>query len=148
MSSERPCYPELRAENLLGEKRAYPSWFEGRRTLVLVVWTHEQQPDAQTWLSLAGEVPVVVQPVVAPWWRVVKALMDRWLQAWAEDDEARERTVPLFVPAEELAQALGVDDRSAVTVLLVDERGGIAGRWSGPADAERLEAVRTEAEAR
>ena len=144
-AEQRTRYPELVADNLLGDVIRYPDWFQERPSLVLVVWTQEQQRVANTWLAalpeLAEQAPtlsVVENPVVAPAWKLAKGTVDGWMRSGIVESAARARTVTLYVGAPGLAKRLGIADRSTITALLVDGEGRIAKRWLGAASPERL----------
>ena len=143
-------WPSLRADNLLGETVAYPEALHGQKSLVLVVWTQEQQREANTWLAelprLERDVPGLVaieHPVVAPAWRLLKRTVDGWMRSGIPDEAGRARTVTLFVNERSIAASLGIDDRSMISVLLVDPQARIAGRWLGPASEKLLGEVVT-----
>jgi len=146
--AERAAYPTVQADNLIGEEVRLPDDLVGHATLVLVVWTQEQQLVANTWLerwpelsARAPDLRVMENPVVHPLWRLAKGTVDGWMRSGIVDEAARDRTVTLYVGAGWLAGELGIQERSTISVLLVDARGRIARRWLGPASDARLDDV-------
>ncbi|MEN0067401.1 MAG: hypothetical protein AAGA48_35045 [Myxococcota bacterium] len=138
---ERLPFPDIAADNLLGEDRAYPGWYERRTSLVLLVWTREQQRVANTWLTHVDaltqaepSLSIVEHPVVAPFYRLIKGRVDGWMRGGIPSDAARARTVTLFTGAQGFADQLGIDDRSTISALLVDANGRVAKQWRGPAN--------------
>ncbi len=145
-ATERPMFPAIEAENLLGETCRYPADLLGRTSLVLTVWTQEQQREADTWLASlarfdARGVDVIEHPVVPTRWRPMKRVVDGWMRDGIPGDSARRRTVTLFTSLRRHAARLGVVDRDEIDVVLVDDTGRIARRWRGAATGAAIDDV-------
>jgi hypothetical protein len=140
-------FPRLRARDLTGYSRWVPDAFEGRRNLVFVAFRRDQQAAIDSWAPWLASAAVSAQlgfyelPVLARRWAPMRPLIDGGMAAAVRADQARRRTMTVYGDVGGITGALGITDRTTVTIFLVDRRGQILDRATGPfeqATATRL----------
>ena len=125
-------------------------------TLVLMGLRRAHQKQVDTWLAeverLTGDHPgldVVQTPLMGPQNRLVRGIVESAMRAQFKDRAQRERLIPLYVEPEPFLAQLGISDRDAAVVLLVDGGGAVLwmGRGStGPEPLAELQATLTSSE--
>lgn len=148
-------FPEVVGINLHGDEIALPEGFAGRLNLVAVAFERAQQADVDTWIGAAErllgkydgllfyEVPTIYQanPIFRSW-------VNNGMRAGIRDDRARERTITIYVERQRFIDALAIPDLNGIEVFLIDRTGEILWRARGALDAEMLESLERELDAR
>lgn len=143
--NEPRFFPELRAENLLGESLAIPSELPGSLRLVFVAFRQRQQPRVNTWLAVGDQLEADYPglryfefPTIAWPYRIMKPVIDNGMRSGIAAREARARTITLFTNVGKFVEATGLPGTSDIAILLLDEEGRIRWRATGrhTADAE------------
>jgi hypothetical protein len=82
-------------------------------------------------------------PVLATGWRLSRGMIDSGMRAGVSDQQARERTITLYLDKDAFRQALDIPDEDTIRLLLLDASGEVLWRTEGPfteAKGQALEA--------
>ena len=144
-----PRFPEIVAENLLGESISIPDDLPGRLRVIFVAFRQRQQSQVNTWLAIADQLEADYEglryfefPTIARPYRLMKPMIDNGMRGGIPGDNARARTITLFTNVSKFVDATGLPGTDRIATLLLDSRGRI--RWSGvgPHSPEREAALR------
>jgi hypothetical protein len=133
-------FPRLQGRDLTGRTRWLPDAFGERLNLVFVAFRREQQTVIDSWATwlhgpeIANRPAFWEVPILGRRWAPIRPVIDGGMAAAVRDEQARRRTVTVYGHVEEIAEALGVPDRSTVSIILVDHDGHIVDRATGPFD--------------
>jgi len=131
-------FPAVSGEALDGTPFAAPRDLAGGRTVALVAFALEHRAELETWVpyidALVRSRPSVrarlFPGIGVP--KLMRGALVKAMKAAVTAPELRASTIPLFVNVPEFARALGIEDRSHLTVLLVEPDGRVTWRASGP----------------
>ncbi len=144
-----PRFPELTAENLLGERISIPDDLPGELRVVFIAFYQRQQPAVNTWLAagdaLEADYPGLRYfefPTIAWPYRVMKPVIDNGMRSGIPSDAARGRTITLFTRVGRFVEATGLPGTDQIAVLLLDGEGRIRWRATGVRTDEREAALR------
>ena len=85
-------------------------------------------PEVENWLAWC-EVPILGRR-----WAPMRPLIDGGMAAAVREEKARRRTMTVYGNVGKIAEALGISDRSTVSIFLVSRDGHIVDRATGPFD--------------
>ncbi|HEV7210377.1 MAG TPA: hypothetical protein VGN47_01535 [Blastococcus sp.] len=133
-------FPRLRARDLTGRARWLPDAFQEQLGLVFVAFRREQQATIDSWgpwlrrLDVEERLAFYEVPVLGRRWAPMRPVIDGGMAAAVRDETARRRTLTVYGDVGSIAEALGIADRSTVSIFLVDRDGHIMDRATGPFD--------------
>ncbi len=137
-------FPSVTGSNLERRKYDLPQDFEGELNLVFIAFQQVHQLDVNTWLPTAKQL-VAMHPGLAyyelptirsmSWFS--RAMIDGGMRMGIPDRGAREATITLYIDKRPFRAALGIPDENNIVVLLVDGRGEVQWRTTGPHDARK-----------
>lgn len=145
-------FPRLRARDLTGRARWLPDAFGAALGLVFVAFRREQQATIDSWEpwlrrpEVADRLTSYEVPVLGRRWAPMRPFIDGGMAAAVRDETARRRTLTVYGDVGTIAGALGIPDRSTLSIFLVERGGHILDRATGPFDeatAARLAAHAT-----
>jgi hypothetical protein len=146
-------FPPVAGEALDGTPFAAPRDLAGGRTVAMIAFALEHRPELESWVPYIDalvrsrrDVRARLFPGIgAP--KLMRGAIVKAMKAAVTAPELRASTVPLFVDVPKFASALGIGDRSHLTILLVEPDGRIAwrgsGRYSDAAGASLTAALRS-----
>ena len=138
MSTDR--FPRLQGRDLTGRTRWLPEAFGERLNLVFVAFRRDQQAMIDSWATwlqapeVANRLAFWEVPVLARRWAPMRPVIDGGMAAGVRDETARRRTMTVYGNVEKIAGALGIPDRSTVSIFLVNRDGQVVDRASGAFD--------------
>lgn len=148
-SADLPRFPEVRAENLLGESFVLPDDLPGEIRVIFVAFQQRQQPQVNTWLAvgdaLAADYPGLRYfefPTISWPYRVMKPIIDNGMRGGIPSREARARTITLFTNVSRFVEATGLPGTDDVATLVLDAQGRICWFSTGPRTDESEAALR------
>jgi len=135
-------FPSVAGTNLNGEPMTLPEDFAGTQRFVVISFDEEQQTRAQTWLPLARELAAAhdgfryynlpTLPDMAPGLRTV---ISAGLALLVDDPDLRAISVVLYLAdLDAFLDALEIESREAIVVLLLDADNEVLWRASGAYD--------------
>jgi hypothetical protein len=131
-------FPDSEGENLAGDELAFPRDF-GARTIALVAFDLKARDDLESWVPFvdrfarAGRINGRVFPVLSRSMRMMKGMILTALRKTAPaEPEVHAATVPLFVDLDDFCAALGISDRSAIHILVIEPDGAVLEHHTGP----------------
>jgi hypothetical protein len=133
-------FPRLQGRDLTGRARWLPDAFGEELNLVFVAFRRDQQPVIDSWATwlrspeIANRLAFWEVPILGRRWAPIRPVIDGGMAAAVRDEQARRRTVTIYGNVETIAEALGISDRSTVSIFLVDHGGHILDRALGPFD--------------
>ena len=133
-------FPRLRGRDLTGRTRWLPDAFGEGLNLVFVAFRRDQQTVIDSWApwlrgpEVANRLAFWEVPTLGRRWAPMRPVIDGGMAAAVRDENARRRTVTVYGNVEKIAEALGIPDRSTVSIFLVDHDGHILDRATGPFD--------------
>lgn len=133
-------FPRLRARDLTGRARWLPDAFEVAPGLVFVAFRREQQATIDSWgpwlrrPEVAGRLTFYEVPVLGRRWAPMRPLIDGGMAVAVRDEPARRRTLTVYGDVGSIAAALGITDRSTVSIFLVDREAHLLDRATGAFD--------------
>jgi hypothetical protein len=138
-------FPTVEGRNLLKQDLVLPDALAGRPALVHVAFYQRQQLQVNTWLARNDEIEAAIEgvriietPTMKRGWAIIAGQIDNWMRSGIEGDEARGRTISLFVDTEKFRDALGLPSDETNAVLLLDEGGRVLHREEGVFDEAKL----------
>lgn len=134
-------FARLQGRDLTGRTRWLPDAFGEGLNLVFVAFRRDQQTVIDSWATwlrgpeVANCLAFWEVPILGRRWAPIRPVIDGGMAAAVRDEQARRRTVTVYGNVEKIAEALGLPDRSTVSIFLVDHEGHIVDRATGPFDA-------------
>lgn len=130
-------FPAVTGEALDGTPFAAPGDFSAGRTVALVAFALEHRAELETWVpyidalvrSRADVRARLFPGIGVP--KMMRGAVVAAMKAAISEPELRASTIPLFVNVPAFASALGIADRTHLTLLLVEPDGRITWRGSG-----------------
>ncbi len=142
-------FPQVSGINLAGEEVRLPDGFEGEANVVVLAFEREQQQLVDTWVGpvdgLRGRLPDLELYEVPTIYRANPAFrlwVNNGMRSGIPDPVARERTITVYVDRERFMEVLAIPDMSDIHVLLLDAKGTIQWRATGPSDEHKLASLR------
>jgi hypothetical protein len=143
--TQKPAtFPTVTGYNLDKDKVIFPSGMQGQTDLLLISFAAEQQKDIDSWLPAAQalqhsnfqfrwyELPISSKEnFIFRWWETSSIRSDQ------TDPEMWPWIVPLFVDRHRFQQDLAIPNEKQVVALLVNRRGQILWRASGPMTTDK-----------
>ena len=141
-------FPAVSASNLEGQKFNLPGDFSASYNVVVLAYTREHQSDINTWLPLLKqtetanpEVRYYELPTLPNWNAAARAQLDRWMIEGIPNKSTRERTITLYLDVEAFNDALNIDNRDEMQILLVTKEGKILWQEKGSFSTAKGEAL-------
>jgi hypothetical protein len=120
--------PSLKAANLNERVVTLPADLPGEKTLVLMAFLREQQPDVNTWIEgmklLDSKLPWVEVPVVGAGGRLWQGLVNAGMRSGIREETMRERVITLFTDRLTLLRTMNLPGEGKVVLALVMNRSG------------------------
>jgi hypothetical protein len=117
-----------------------PEAFGEPLSLVFVAFRRDQQAVIDSWASwlrapeVANRLAFYEVPILGRRWAPMRPVIDGGMATAVRDQNARRRTVTVYGDLGKITEALGISDRSTVSIFLVDHQGLIVDRATGPFD--------------
>lgn len=133
-------FPRLRARDLTGRARELPDAFGQGLGLVFVAFRREQQATIDSWQpwlrcpDVTDRLTSYEVPVLGRRWAPMRPVIDGGMAVAVRDEAVRRRTLTVYGDVGSIAGALGITDRSTVSIFLVEHGGHILDRATGPFD--------------
>lgn len=144
-------FPEVGGSNLNSVRYELPADFEGEVNLVLLVFTQQQQLQANTWLpyavALAERSPglrVYELPTLTRVDGLFRAYTDAGMRSGIPEHDARARTITLYIDRAQFLSELGLPGTQTIYTLLVKPSGEVLWTTEGEyteAKARELESL-------
>lgn len=132
-------FPSVSGRSLDGREVHLPDDFAGEINVVLVAFARKQQQDVDSWTPyfkpLAAVMPgvrIYELPTLPRGLRMMRPMIDGGMRGGIPDPKLRETTITLYLDKEPFREALGIRDESAIHVFIVDGKGRILARVTGP----------------
>ena len=129
-----PTFPNVAARNLQGFDVTLPDAFDGERNVVLIAFQRNHQDLVDSWVSWlerrAGTDPGLrfyEVPTIGRIWAPVRNFIDGGMAASIREPAILQRTLTVYGDVNRLARPLGIEDRSTISILLVERPGRV--RW-------------------
>ena len=147
-------FPRIRARNLEGLDVDVPDAFAGDRNVVVIAFqrNHQRLVDSWVpWFEAHAETDPGLRfyeiPTIGRIWAPVRNFIDGGMAAAIREPLILQRTLTIYGDVNRVTRPLGIEDRSTIAVLLVDDSGRVLWHGSGafaPGLARDLEAVLVE----
>jgi len=131
-------FPEVVGSNLLGKSFQLPADFEAPLNIVLIAYNQQQQNDVFTWVDWLDDIETRYNdvryyelPAVPDNGPIYQAQLDYWMYTGIPENTTRARTITLYLDVALFNQAIGVEDSSALQLLLLTPKGDILWQASG-----------------
>lgn len=148
-AAELRRFPEVRAENLLGESFLIPDDLPGEIRVIFVAFQQRQQPQVNTWLAVGDSLEASYSglryfefPTISWPYRVMKPIIDNGMRGGIPSPEARARTITLFTNVSRFVEATGLSGTNEIATLVLDPQGRIVWFTTGPRTDAREAALR------
>jgi len=133
---EHRVFPTIEARNLQGLGVTLPEAFEGQRNVVVVAFQRNHQDLVDSWVpwlekrsSTDPGLRFYELPTIGRIWAPVRNFIDGGMAAAIREPVILQRTLTVYGDVNRLTRPLGIQDRSTVSVFLVDPDGTV--RWQG-----------------
>jgi hypothetical protein len=147
-------FPEVSGYNLEGELLEFPRDFAGEYNIAILAYQQWQQFWINDWLPLLDELEAMYPdfkyyeiPVLTEMSPFSQAAIDSGMAAGIPSEEARRRTITLYIDVEVFNQRLAITDQETIYLVLVDSQGQIYWRTEGQINDEKAEQLRVALEA-
>jgi hypothetical protein len=129
-------FPDIEARNLQGVDVRLPDGFEGQRNVVIVAFQRSHQDLVDSWVPWLEKrsatdpgLRFYEVPTIGRIWAPVRNFIDGGMASAIREPVILQRTLTVYGDVNRLTRPLGVEDRSTISVLLVDPDGTV--RWQG-----------------
>ena len=129
-------FPSLAARNLQSLDVTLPDAFDGERNVVLVAFQRNQQELVDSWLpwleKRASNDPGLrfyEVPTIGRIWAPVRNFIDGGMATSIREPVILQRTLTVYGDVNRLTRPLQIEDRSTISVFLVEQLGSV--RWRG-----------------
>lgn len=129
-------FPQLQARNLQGLEVELPSGFVGDRNLVVIAFRRDHQSQVDSWVPWFEEHAATDPglrfyeiPTIGRVWAPVRNFIDGGMASAIREPVILQRTLTVYGDVNRVTRPLGIEDRSAVAVLLVASSGNML--WIG-----------------
>lgn len=136
-------FPTIGARNLQGLDVMLPAAFAGDRNIVMVAFKRDHQDLVDSWVPWLEKrattdpgLSFYELPTIGRIWAPVRNLIDGGMAAAIREPVILQRTLTIYGDVSRLTRPLGIDDRSTITVLLVDGNGAVRWQAAGGFDPE------------
>jgi hypothetical protein len=133
---EHRVFPTIEARNLQGLGVTLPGAFEGQRNVVVVAFQRDHQDLVDSWVpwlekrsSTDPGLRFYELPTIGRIWAPVRNFIDGGMAAAIREPVILQRTLTVYGDVNRLTRPLGIQDRSTISVFLVDPDGTV--RWQG-----------------
>jgi len=123
-------FPPLVGQDLLGHERNLPDDFDGQLNLVLLAFYQNQQSAVDSYGPLSEELLASYQgfayyevPVIAPFYRVMKPVIDAGMRSYVQTEVGRSRVITVFTNTNKLTKALSLPTKDQIYALLLNAKG-------------------------
>ena len=130
------AFPSVPARDLQGVDVRFPAAFQGEHNVVLIAFHRRHQALVDSWVpwleARAAADPglrIFELPTIGRIWAPVRNFIDGGMAAAIREPEILRRTFTIYGDVRHVTRPLGIEDRSTISVVLVD-RSGIV-RWCG-----------------
>jgi hypothetical protein len=138
-----PVFPQLLARNLEGLEVELPDAFVGHLNLVAIAFRREHQGLVDSWLpwfdqqtASHPDLRFYEVPTIGRVWAPVRNFIDGAMASAIREPVILQRTLTVYGDVSRVTTPLGIDDRSTIAVVLVDQSGHVLwlghGRFSEP----------------
>ena len=131
-------FPGVRARNLEGLDVELPGGFAGERNVVAIAFQRTQQRLVDSWVPWFEEhadadpgLRFYEVPTIGRMWAPVRNFIDGGMASAIRVPEILQRTFTVYGDVNRITRPLGIEDRSTITVVLVDGAGQVRWRGSG-----------------
>jgi hypothetical protein len=131
-------FPGVRARNLEGLDVELPGGFAGERNVVAIAFQRNQQRLVDSWVPWFEEhadadpgLRFYEVPTIGRMWAPVRNFIDGGMASAIRVPEILQRTFTVYGDVNRITRPLGIEDRSTITVVLVDGAGQVRWRGSG-----------------
>ncbi len=149
-------FPAVTGANLERQKLTLPDDFEGELNVAVIAFEQWQQSQVDTWLpslqQLEAKHPYLRYyelPTIRTMNIFSRTFINEGMRMGIPDNTARQRTITLYLNKRTFKVALDIRTERTITVLLVNRRGEVLWRTSGPFSPEQgaalTEAIRQHA---
>ncbi len=129
---EPRVFPNLAARNLQGVDVTLPAAFTGDRNIVLIAFHRNHQDLVDSWVpwlekraATDSGLRFYELPTIGRIWAPVRNFIDGGMAASIREPVILQRTLTIYGDVNRLTRPLGIDDRSTITLLLVDRTGTV-----------------------
>jgi len=129
-------FPNVAARNLQGLGVTLPDAFDGERNVVLVAFHRHHQDLVDSWVpwleKRAAADPGLrfyELPTIGRIWAPVRNFIDGGMAASIREPVILQRTLTVYGDVNRLTRPLGIEDRSTISILLVEPSATV--RWKG-----------------
>ncbi|WP_432823678.1 hypothetical protein [Trichloromonas sp.] len=147
-------FPEIEGVTLDHAAQLLPRDFKGRLNLVLLAFRREQQPEIDSWLPELRQLALARPgfdyyelPVIGPKIAPLRWVIRKGMGAKITEPGKRQRTILIFAAKAPLLGPLSIDSEETTVVLLLDAKGRLLWRSTGPWDEGKGESLRQAVEA-
>ena len=135
--------PKMEGETLDKVERVYPKDFEGKPTVMVMLFDQDQQDQLNGWADAIDDLPsdvgMIEVALIGKVNGMVKYFIKGGMRDALDDDMIRQaRTMPYFGDADKVKKRLKIDDISQVTAFLLSPSGKVLWQASGDYDGQFL----------
>jgi len=130
------AFPSVLARDLQGLDVRLPGAFRGERNIVLIAFYRRHQELVDSWVPWLEEhaatdpnLRFYELPTIGRIWAPMRNFIDGGMAAAIREPRILKRTFTIYGDVRHVTRPLGIEDRSTITLVLVDGSGTV--RWSG-----------------
>ena len=138
VTSTPPAFPAVTGTNLLGHDVRFPDGLAGSPRVVIVAFRQWQQSDVDSWVGFLEDrveehpgLRFYEVPAISGVWSPTRRFIDGGMAAAIRDRAVLERTITYYGDLRKLTEPLGIERRSRIQLLLLDDAGAVVWQGSG-----------------
>jgi hypothetical protein len=143
-------FPTVSGYNLRREQVTFPRDLTTQLSIIVVAFHQWQQAWVDTWIPFlnrleAGRADLTYYelPTIRSMNILSRTFINEGMRMGIPDNDARKRTVTLYLDKEPFRRELAIGSESTITLLLVNRQGNILWRTTGKYTPEKYEALTT-----
>jgi hypothetical protein len=125
-------FPEVSGNNLNFKTYYLPKDLNGELNILILAFKRSQQSLVDEWISFLDELVVNFPavryyeiPTIGKSYNFIKSIIDGGMRAGIPNDNARERTITIYIDKRSFKEALQIKDENTIYLFLVKKGGDI-----------------------
>jgi hypothetical protein len=131
-------FPKVHGKSLAGKERTLPKGLVGKKNLVILAFTRDQQKDVDLWLTLARRLAGETKglswlevPVFGDINFILKGIIETAMRAGMPDHEENQ-IIPVYKQKEWIKKTLSIPNEESTWIVVVEKGGRVLWQSPGP----------------
>ena len=149
IQAQLQAFPEISAETLSKKQVVFPQAVGGKYAFILIAFKRQTQGEVDSWLDPFWEdfsgkkgITFFEIPMISGNWKWMSSWIDSGMRSGVPD-EKHDHVATYYGPLKKYFDYFDIRDSGTVHVFLLDKKGRIIWRETGPANKTKYEKLKT-----